>query len=125
MIKKQSLQPDLQWDVTSIVIPAEKATTLPAMRYYLAKGCEQCSFSDLSACKRTSQPVSSFLLSQSPADHVPSPAVCCTGAAPGHSCLSAVLPTTISSLCPRSPTQLSSRECDFLLSLEVSMALLN
>ena len=67
-----------------------------------------------------------FLLSSlSAADHPPSSAVWCTGAAPGHNCLSAPLPTCISSLCPRSPAQLSSRGGDFLLSLQISMALLS
>ena len=56
-----------------------------------------------------------LLSSPSPADHAPSPAVLCRRAAPGHSCLSAALPTCMSSLCPRSPAQLSSRGGDFLL----------
>ena len=39
--------------------------------------------------------------------------------------LPSALPTCISSLCPRSPAQLSSRGGDFLLSLQISMALLS
>lgn len=51
----------------------------------------------------------------SPADHAPSPAVLCRRAAPGHSCLSSALPACMSSLCPRSAAQISSRGCHFFL----------
>ena len=65
----------------------------------------------------SSQPAHTHLTSilMSPSDHVPSPAELCRRAAPGHSYLTAALPAFMSSLCPRSPAQISSRGCHFFL----------
>ena len=62
-----------------------------------------------------SQPAQSYFpaILMSPSHHSPSPTVLCIRAAPGHSCLSAALPTFRSSLCPRSPAHISSRGCHF------------
>jgi len=112
------LQDDLLWDVPDLVYPRGKAATFLQSETYPVKVCEQSSSGELTACFSAAQPISSVppLLSLSSAVHAPSPAVWCTGAAPGHSCLSAELPTCISSLCARSPAHLSSRG-DFFLSL--------
>lgn len=78
---------------------------------YCIKGCEDFSPSEHEALLPLQIAVSLCLtcLSSVPPGRALSAAALCRVAAPGQSCLSAALPLAISSLCLKSPAQLSSR----------------